>query len=77
MDNLLCALGFNLNVSPSIESKYWRGSVKGPLAGRRIIFDLMQALQFIFTFFNPYKFGILFVIWEVFINIFRPGWPNR
>ena len=44
MDNLLCALGFSSNVLPLIESKYWRGSAKGPLVGRRIIFDLMQAL---------------------------------
>ena len=44
MDDLSCALGFNLNVLPLIESKLWRGSVKGPLVGRRIIFNFMQAL---------------------------------
>ena len=44
MDDLLCTLGFSLKISPLIESKFWRGFAKGLLIGRRIIFNLVQAL---------------------------------
>ena len=43
-DNLSFALGFNSNVSPSIKFKHYKGSVKGPLVSRRIIFNFVQIL---------------------------------